>query len=633
MINKKESLKVIQDDNVNTEDYINVYTSNKETTFKKGMFVKIRSENVLNYMWIGQIVTSNSNMCPAISKPTDQTMLLALEDQSQKKDVIDGFGTNVFFKVKLLKKCYSYTVDNETYFDFEPIDSRPMFGSNVEQLNNEEIFELLKTPKYYSFSKNNSNAFGYSQTITDLPLCLNEKIFHTHLLVSGTTGSGKSNVNGHIIKIAQKYNKPVIIHDAKPDFELIEFLNSESKTMIKSERLKDREEQYQFNEIGLENVYKIGFEGIHDLSKNSKAFYDAFIYFDPSDFTPNELVKLFFYQEDDINSEEELLSILINHYEDINTNKIKKDFNIKDFLFHLETAIQYSNTKKEDQKNAIISNNNFEELIIDLSKIHSLTLKTMHRKINRRKMNYPWLRLGIEKDKRSSSNKSYGAIVKNMYDLVIKNTEKERHEKIREYYNSKKEEVYKERKNRKENLHRNNIVDFIKEKLKEHKENTPIFLIDYNFKNADITYSFIVNKLLKDIQELQDTEEQAENGIVQVIDEAHRLFSGLSKNFKDELMNSLNKVIKEGRVKRHSLVLSLQNASEVPDTALNNFGTKIALRQQSEQEARISTQGMGDNAAKDVMNLSPGQFLIKYPSGEFTFLGFGFLSPFQLRVE
>jgi DNA helicase HerA-like ATPase len=78
-------------------------------------------------------------------------------------------------------------------------------------------------------------------------------------------------------------------------------------------------------------------------------------------------------------------------------------------------------------------------------------------------------------------------------------------------------------------------------------------------------------------------------------------------------------------------VISLQNCSEIPDGALKNFGTKIALRQQSIKEAIKSTEGMPENTAKEVMNLSPGEFFIKYPSGEYTFLAKGFMSPFQLR--
>lgn len=629
MSKELESLTVIQDDNINTEDYINVYTSNKDTNFKKGMFVKISSENVLDYIWIGQIVTSNSNMCPAISKPTDQTMLSALEDKSQKKDVIDGFGIDVFFKVKLLKKCYTYNVNGKTYFDFEPIDSRPTFGSFVYKLETNEIFELLKVPKYIE-NNSSSNAIGYSQTITNLPLCLTSKEFHTHILVSGTTGSGKSNVNAHIIKIAQSLNKPVIIHDAKPDFSLIEFLNSESFSFIKSKRKIDQEKKYLFKEKGLKNVYKIGFNGIHTSYENSSAFYDAFIYFKPSDFTVNEFSNLFFFSDLDINQREEFSSILKRHYEDINTSKIEKSFDISSLLDHILLVL------KEDfqhtNKDIFVENN---DLTSNLDKINKATLKTIYQKITRRLISYPWLITSFSKPTIKKGNKDYNKIIENMKTIALK-SEKANNEKskikIEEYYKNQKNEFFEKRsKLKNENLQKKDILSFIKEKLKT--ENSPIFLIDYDFKEADITYSFIINKLLKDIQSLQDSEEASENGIVQVIDEAHRLFSGLSQNFKDELMHSLSKVIKEGRVKKHSLVLSLQNASEIPDTALNNFGTKIALRQQSEQEAKTSTQGMGDNASKDVMNLSPGQFLIKYPSGEFTFLGFGFLSPFQLRVE
>lgn len=641
MDNKKEHLTVIQDDNIAAEDYINVYTSNKETNFRKGMFVKIYKDNDFNsdYFWIGQIVTSNSNMSPVASNSTDQMMLSALESGEERKDVLDGFGHSLFFKVKLLKLCYTYEAEGKTRYDFEPINSRPSFGAKLFELEANEIIELLKVPEFKFFEQSKTgNALGYSQTIKDLPLCLTEKEFHTHILVSGTTGSGKSNVNANIIKIAKDLNKPVIIHDAKPDFEQIEFMNSESFAYPKSKRVIAQEKKYKFKEKGIDDVIKIGFEGVHDLINNSQAFYDAFIYFEPKDFTPEEFVKLFFYGEGEENQEEEFLSILKTHYEDIMTAKIKSEYNHNKLMKDLNSSIIISINKGNKENNGkyeYLSKEINKELLNDLTKIHISTRKTILQKLKRRILQYPWLRLeGSNKTTNTLPAKKYKDLVMKMYKISMSSDKGLMNkEKITEYYNKERDRIYKERKEKnKGELYKGDIIEFIKENIKNEK--SPVFLIDYNFRNADITYSFIVNKLLKDIQTLQDNPEKAsKTGVVQVVDEAHRLFSGLSKNFKDELIYSLGKVIKEGRVKKHSLVLSLQNASEVPDTALNNFGTKISLRQQSITEANISTQGMGDNAQKQVMNLSPGQFLIKYPSGEFTFLAFGFMSPCQLRVE
>lgn len=632
-MNKKENemLRVIQDDGVNAEDYINVYTSNKETTFRKGMYVKIFTENK-NRMWIGQLITSNSNMCPAISKQTDQTMLAALEDGESKQDVLDGFGNSLFFKVKLLKMCYVFQENGKTYYDFEPINCRPSFGSKLCVLEPDEIIELLKVPKYVENEKT-SNALGYCATVSNLPLCLTEREFHTHILVSGTTGSGKSNVNGHIVRIAQDLKKPVIIHDAKPDFEQIEFLNSESFSFQKSKRKREKESFYKYKEIGMKKVFKIGFYGIHNLIENSSSYYDAFIYYSPSDFTPEEFVKLFFYSEGDENQEEEFLSILRSFYEDINTGKIIDKYNHLELMKLIETSIVEKESKKTDMVGS-----GYDEVLLAVSKIHQATRKTMLQKLNRRLHQYPWL-VAVSKEPNWLPSKSYNSVVTKMMGVSLlssKVTDDKSKNRVKNYYKNMVETTYKERSKKDRNkILKAEIVTYIKNIMMEcEKEGvSPIFVIDYNFKNADVTYSFIVNKLLKDIQSLQDSDEYSKNGVVQVVDEAHRLFSGLSKNFKEELEFSLGKVIKEGRVKKHSLVLSLQNASEVPDTALNNFGTKISLRQQSDREARVSTQGMGETAYKDIMGLSPGQFLIKYPSGEFTFMGFGFMSPFQLRVE
>ena len=541
----EDKLVTLHDSNIESQEYISAFTKNPETKFKKGMYVKIEKNS--NSFWIGVISTPNSNICPISQDQLDPMVLTALYEGTHKKTTIEQLGVHQTFKIKLLKFCNIETDENnEDFYEFQMIVDRPPFGAVITELTQREIEELLKIPKF-----NKNNAIGYSLNTEGLPISIDKKTLHTHILVSGSTGSGKSNVNANLMRIAQNYNKALIIHDAKPDFENMKMPNDEK--ISKSKNLIKKEKELGYKLEGLKNVIKIGFKGIHDKKPRNDFHY---IYYTYTQFKPEELADLFFFGEGEENSKEEFIYILKNHY-------VKKEDKTVSENCNIESIIKEITTNKEIRES-----------------INSATRATMIGRLRRRKHMYPWLVESIEKNEKYTNN----------IDRLIIN-------KIKEIEN-------------------------------------PIFLINYEGQDMDVTYAFMLNRLLKRMQEYRDYDRDNNNKeIVQIIDEAHRLFEGKSKTFREELINSFNKVIKEGRVKKHSLIVSLQNASEVPHTALNNFGTKIALRQQSIKEAQISTQGMHNGSDNQVLNLSAGEFLIKYPSGEYTFLAKGFMSPFQLRRE
>lgn len=539
----EDKLVTLHDSNIESQEYISAFTKNPETKFKKGMYVKIEKNS--NSFWIGVISTPNSNICPISQDQLDPMVLTALYEGTHKKTTIEQLGVHQTFKIKLLKFCnIEIDENNEDFYEFQMIVDRPPFGAVITELTQREIEELLKIPK---FDKN--NAIGYAQSIDNLPICIDKKTLHTHILVSGSTGSGKSNVNANLMKICNKYKKVIIIHDAKPDFEDIDKPNNEK--ISKSRNTINKEKEMGYSNEGLKNVIKIAFKKRNNEEKSGINY----IYYTYSQFKPEELADLFFYGEGEDNSREEFIFIL-NKYFKRNNGYILKN-----------TNLELLKTKILELKNG--------------KKLNDATAFTILGRLRRRKGAYPWL---LEEEIELEANT-------------------------------------------------NSIENLIIDKIKE--LDNPIFVINYEGEGMDVTYAFMLNRLLKRMQEYRDKDRTENNNkeIVQIIDEAHRLFEGKSKTFRAELVNSFNKVIKEGRVKKHSLIVSLQNASEVPHTALNNFGTKIALRQQSIKEAQISTQGMHHGSDNQVLNLSAGEFLIKYPSGEYTFLAKGFMSPFQLRRE
>lgn len=548
----EDKLVTLHDSNIESQEYISAFTKDPDTKFKKGMYVKIEKNS--NSFWIGVISTPNSNICPISQDQLDPMVLTALYEGTHKKTTIEQLGVHQTFKIKLLKFCNIETDENnEDFYEFQMIVDRPPFGAVITELTQREIEELLKIPK---FDKN--NAIGYAQSIDNLPICIDKKTLHTHILVSGSTGSGKSNVNANLMKICNKYKKVIIIHDAKPDFNNIKLKNDE--VVKKSKQVKEIEEKFNYKVEGMNKVINISFKGVEDEENKNRI-----IYFKPDKFTPEEYCNLFFYEEGEENQYEELLGIILEN----NLYNYKEGVRYLSNNFSLNYILNKVKEKKE---------------------IHPSTQKTIVSKIKRRINFFPWL---IEDDRKLEKEK-------------------------KKYFNG--------------------FSDIISAAF-NNMNTPPIFLINYEGQGMEITYAFMLNKLLKEIQNYRDEVYNNKNNykyqyeVVQVIDEAHRLFEGKSKTFRAELINSFNKVIKEGRVKKHSLIVSLQNASEVPDTALNNFGTKIALRQQSIKEAQISTQGMHHGSDNQVLKLSAGEFLIKYPSGEYTFLAKGFMSPFQLRRE
>jgi hypothetical protein len=519
------SLVSIHDQGIQEQDHIIAFTKVKQACFKKGAFVKILDEDSENKFWIGLISTSNSNICPTSKDPFDETLLTALYNSPEKKNVIDKLGTLIYYKVKLLKFCEIEIVEGNSIYDFRNIVDRPQYGSKILPSYPNEIVELLKIPK---FDKDFNNALGFSQTIDDLPICITDKMFNTHIAVSGTTGSGKSNVNANLISIAKSYGKAVIIHDAKQDFKNIK--NPNDERIVQPSRILKQQDKYNCKRKGMKNVIKVGFYGLLDKDDQIDDF-DKIVFFKLSNFYPEELASLFFYAEGEENQYEELVL------------KLKKDF-IND-----KTLLVREGVYLDDLIDSIKNNQN--------DNINSSTKNTIVNKMVRRKDSFSWL-------------------VKNTKDeeMIEQKNKKATELKQKDRLNKYRSEMNKKSKNNEITLEddKNSYLNYKEKIIKEFSvfysdvrdltlkcfrvyEDSPIILISYEGKTMEITYSFVLNRLLKIVQDYRDdvrSEETVKSyEVVQVVDEAHRLFEGKSKVFKAELLDSFSKVIKEGRVKKH----------------------------------------------------------------------------------
>lgn len=118
-------------------------------------------------------------------------------------------------------------------------------------------------------------------------------------------------------------------------------------------------------------------------------------------------------------------------------------------------------------------------------------------------------------------------------------------------------------------------------------------------------------------------------GIVQLVDEAHRIFDNNSRH-SDTLAGAFGRVMREGRSLDHSIIMSLQNASQIPPLVMNNLNTKIVMRQNSKHEADAATQTMGRDFSIQSMRLSKGHALAAIYEASSTVLSQMAPSPFEL---
>jgi DNA helicase HerA-like ATPase len=117
--------------------------------------------------------------------------------------------------------------------------------------------------------------------------------------------------------------------------------------------------------------------------------------------------------------------------------------------------------------------------------------------------------------------------------------------------------------------------------------------------------------------------------LVQLVDEAHRLFDNRSRH-GPALAAVFERVMREGRSADHSILLSLQNASQIPHRVRNNLNSQIVMRQNSRAEAEAATEVMGREFAAQAMRLGTGHALVALHESRAPVLGQMAPSPYEL---
>ena len=169
-------------------------------------------------------------------------------------------------------------------------------------------------------------------------------------------------------------------------------------------------------------------------------------------------------------------------------------------------------------------------------------------------------------------------------------------------------------------------VDNRKVKSFNFESKARILVIDYS-QMDDSSYALLLSYVLHVCKEKRDKREEV--GIVQMVDEAHRIFDNESRH-SDTLASLFNRIMREGRTFDHSIILSLQNASQIPQLVMNNLNTNIVMRQNSRNEADSATQTMGRDFSVRALELGTGHALVKMFESRFVVAAQMAPSPFEL---
>src|SRR5262249_1106397 len=162
-----------------------------------------------------------------------------------------------------------------------------------------------------------------------------------------------------------------------------------------------------------------------------------------------------------------------------------------------------------------------------------------------------------------------------------------------------------------------------------------VLVIDYA-RVEDHSYAVLLSYFLREGQRYRKPRPGGPTalrpGLVQLVDEAHRLFDNRSRH-GPALAAAFERVMREGRSADHSILLSLQNASQIPHRVMNNLNTRIVMRQNSKAEAEAATETMGRDFAAQALRGGTGHALVPLPESRAAVLGQMAPSPYELMRQ
>jgi hypothetical protein len=499
--------------------------------------------------WIGQILEPNRNISIVNSNRLDPTILHGLRLMQEHPDVQSVESVQVF-EIGILGQYNGRQLLTPRL--------RPLPGAVVSRLNIEDTSRVIGIPQRLNREDGSSNVVGELLNAAGVPLCIDALKFNYHIMVSGGTGSGKSNVSANLVEQALRFGKCVLLHDAKPDYGLVNSPNTDPSV---PNEIWQQFEQYGLSPRRVSNVTRVGFYGLCDTNS-----VQTVIGFRASDFSPEILAGLFFPYSNEQNQFEGFANAAHALREQV-ANGNRQAYSLNDITQEVERRI--------------------DNTLPPLEQINQMVGSAILRKVGMRRRGMPWLDVIGQNIRQQPTNRLRGSSL--------------------------------------DGNGRQSVTAF---SLEEFVQSGRLIVIDYSQMDEQ-SYALILSYFLRICQQYRRRPGQNSVGIVQMVDEAHRIFDNDSRH-SSALERAFERVMREGRSVDHSIILSLQNTSQIPQRVMNNLNTKFVMRQNSKAEADAATQTMGKEFSPQAMRLGTGQALVAIYESKATVLAQMAPSPFEL---
>lgn len=499
--------------------------------------------------WIGQIVQPNMNIS-TVGDRLSPTILHGLQ-LMQSHTGVQSVESVQIFDVLLLGQY------EEEHLLTARI--RPLPGSVVLPLNADETSRVIEIPALVPQADGTNNVVGELLNADHVPLCVDERKFNYHIMIAGGTGSGKSNAAANFIEQALRFGKCVLLHDAKPDYRLVNQPNTDRRV----QRVWQGFERYGLQPRSAANLRRYGF-----YRRCNPANVDEVIGFHASDFAPEMLAGFLFYEASEVQQYESFMSSAQHLYQQLGGNR--QTYSLDEILAEVQRRMTPSANPQEQ--------------------IHQLTGNTILQKVGRRRQQLPWLDVIGQRTGRQARNRLAGSRLDGQSGQTVQPF---------------------------------NLEDSVAPGR--------LLLIDYSDMDEQ-SYALLLSYFLRVSQDYRRRNRTGGVGIVQMVDEAHRVFDNESRH-EGTLARSFARVMREGRSQNHGIILSLQNASQIPPRVMNNLNTKVVMRQNSKVEADAATQTMGKEFSAQSMRLGTGHALVSFHESRATVLAQMAPSPYELMRE